>query len=129
VPLVLEGIDPNNCGFEVNRSTFEAMRHNLEKKKFEGWLGRRWKKMQNLIPREMETNLWGSRDFFMWLRNLNIDAVQKKRNLRRDVFNLLPYPLAVLFEAFYHSVHDRPAHRSINALLTSFLRRRANNLA
>jgi hypothetical protein len=129
VPLILEGIHPNNCGFKVNRSTFESMRHNLEKKKFEGWRGRRYKKLQDLIPREMETNLCDSRDFLMWFRNLNIDAVQKKRNLQRDMFNLLPYPLAVLFEAFYYSVHDRSAHRSINTLLTSFLRRRAENLA
>jgi hypothetical protein len=129
VPLILERVDPNNCGFEVNRSTFESMRSNLEKKKFETWREVRWKKAQNLIPYEMETDLWGSRDFFMWLRNLDIDSVRKKRNLHKDLFNLLPYHLAVLFDAFSRSVHGQSVSRSINTLLTSFLRQRVKNLA
>jgi hypothetical protein len=129
VPLVLEGIDPNNCGFEVNRSTFDSMRYNLEKTKFEGWRAPRYKVLQNLIPHEMETNLYGSRDFFMWLRNLNIDSVQKKRNLHKDLFNSLPYPFAMLFDTFYYSVHDRSVSRPINTLLTSFLRRKVKNFA
>jgi hypothetical protein len=129
VPLILERVDPNNCGFEVNRSTFESMRSNLEKKKFETWREVRWKKAQNLIPYEMETDLWGSRDFFMWLRNLDIDSVRKKRNLHKDLFNLLPYHLAVLFDAFSRSVHGQSVSRSINTLLTSFLKRKAKNFA
>jgi hypothetical protein len=122
-PLVLEGVDPNNCGFEVNRSTFESMRHSLEKKKFSASvIDSYWKVFQTLIPCEMETNLYGSRDFFMWLRNLNIDSVLKKRNLHKDLYDLFPYTLAVLFDVFYHSVHDPSAGHSINALLISFLR-------
>ena len=129
VPLVLEGVDPNNCGFKVNRSTFESMRSNLKKTKFEGWREVRWKEAQNLIPCETETDLCGSQDFFMWLRNLDIDSVRQKRNLHKDSFNSLPYPLAMLFDAFYYSVHGRSASRSINTLLKSFLRRRIKNLA
>jgi hypothetical protein len=129
VPLVLEGVDPNNCGFRVNRSTFESMRYNLEKKKLESKRDRRWKLMQGLIPGELETNMCGSREFLMWLRNLNIDSILKKRNLDEDIFNLLPYYLAVLFDALYYSVHDRSVSRSVNALLTSFLRRKVKNFA
>jgi hypothetical protein len=107
VPLVLEGVDPNACGFRVKRSTFDAIRRNLEKVEFEGWREVRWKEIQNLIPYEKETDLCGSRDFFMWLRNLNIDSVRKKRNLHKDLFNLLPYPLAMLSDAFYYSARNQ----------------------
>jgi hypothetical protein len=115
LPLVLEGIDPNTCGFEVDRSAFESMRHIMEKKKFNALVADSfWKVFQTLIPYEMETNLYGSRDFFMWLRNLNIDSVRKKTDLHRDLFNSLPYPLAMLFDVFYYSAHNR----SIDPILT-----------
>jgi hypothetical protein len=114
-PLVLEGIDPNDCGFRVNRSTFESMRYVLEKKKFGALVvDSFWRVFQTLIPREMETDLYGSRDFFMWLRNLNIDSVRRKRDLHKDLFNSLPYPLAMLSDAFYYSARNR----SIDPILT-----------
>lgn len=107
-PLILEGIDPNNCGFEVNRSTFKLMRYLLEKKKFGALVvDSIWKVLPTLIPDKMETNLYGSRDFFIWLRNLKFDSRQKKRNLHRDLFNSLPYPLAKLFDAICYSVRNQ----------------------
>jgi hypothetical protein len=129
VPLILEGVDPNSCGFTVNRSTSDAMRRNLQKKEFEGWREVRWKEIQNLIPHKTQTDLCGSQDFVMWLRNLDIDSVRKKRNLQKDLSNALPYLLAVLYNTFYHSVRDRSAWLSINALLASFLKRKAKNFA
>jgi hypothetical protein len=65
----------------------------------------------------------------MWLKSLNIDSVQKKRSLRKDLFNSLPYPLAVLFDAFYYSVHNRSAGRSIKTLMASYLGRKIKNFA
>jgi hypothetical protein len=130
-PLAMEGVDPNNCGFKVNNSTFASMRYDLERKKFAlPHVDCSWKVLQNLIPPQTETNLYGSRNFFTWFRNLDIDSVRKKRDLRRDLFNSLPYPLAVLFDEFYHSVQDRSVSRLINApLLISFLKRKVKNLA
>jgi len=118
-PLVLEGIDPNTCGFTVNRPTFELMMQSLEKKKFEGWTSGWWKQMQDLIPCEMETDRFGSKDFLVWLKSLNINKVRKDSKLLRDLFSLFPYPLAVLFEALYSSAYNHSFVRSVNTLLKS----------
>jgi hypothetical protein len=129
VPLILEGVNPNVCGFEVNRSTFEQMRYNLEKRKFESWLSIRWKKAQDLLPCKIENHLDGSREFFLWLRNLNISAVRRKRNLQKDLSNLLPYPLAVLFDTLCYSVHNHSVARTVTTLPASLAHvlRRSNH--
>ena len=107
-PMVLNGMDPNNCGFVVNSSTFKKMRYLIENKKVNILeLVRHWIKLKTLIPREFDTTLYGSRDFFVWLKNLNIDSVQRKRNLQKHVFYLLPYFLAKVYDTCYYSVVNR----------------------
>jgi len=113
-PLVLEGIDPNNCGFDLNSTTFRSMRSLLERKKTDALVvDSFWKTLQTLIPQEMKTNLYGSKDFFMWLKNLNIESARRKRNFYKDLFNSLPYNLALLFDAFCHSA-QKSLFRAIN---------------
>ena len=107
-PMVLKGIDPNNCGFEVDKSTFELMRFLLESKKFSPLvIDSFWKNLQHLIPNDFEENLCGSRDFFVWLKSLNIDSIEETRSLKKNIFNILPYSLAKLFDAFYSSASER----------------------
>ena len=107
-PMVLIGIDPNNCGFEVNSLTFKKMRFLLENKKIkELEIDRHWIKLRNLIPSEFQTDLYGSRDFFVWLKSLNINSIQETRNLQKDIFNMLPYSLAKLVDACYYSASER----------------------
>jgi len=107
-PMVLKGIDPNKYGFEVDKSTFELMKCLLESKKFSPLvIDSFWKNLQYLIPNNFEENLCGSRDFFVWLKSLNIDSIQKKNTLQKDVFNILPYYLAKLFDACYYSAIER----------------------
>lgn len=106
-PLVLEGIDPNNYGFEVNRSTFDSMRYILEKEKLGALVvDSYWKVFRNLIPCKIETDLYGSRSFFTWFRDFEINSYRRKRDLFRDIFNSLPYPLALLFDDFHYRVRN-----------------------
>ncbi len=106
--LILEGIDPNNVGFDVNRTTFAKIKYILEREKLDPLLANSfWRILQTLIPQEIKTNFYGSRSFFTWLKDLDIDLCRKGRDLHRGLFNLLPYPLAQLFDASYYSMHKR----------------------
>jgi len=126
--LVLEAIDPNKYGFDVKRSTFESMRYLIEKKKQNALrIELFWKVLQTLIPREIETNMFDSKNFFIWLRNLNIETIQKKESLQRDLYYLLPYPLAILFDRIYYYMLDRSTRQSIGKTLRSNLKKYKNN--
>lgn len=106
--LVLEGIDPNQCNFNVNELTFQSIKRLLLKKDA-GFLlnGDLWTILQTLVPDEVKTDCYGSRDFFLWFKSIKIDKVLKKRDLYWTIYNYLPFPLALLLDALIYSIIRR----------------------
>jgi len=106
--LVLEGEDPNKFGFKVNDKTFLSMKELLARKKADALaLELIWKELQNKIPDEIDSNLYGSKDFFMWFKKVDFETVRKKRDLYWAIYNSLPYPLALFSDALIYSVRNR----------------------
>jgi len=74
VGLILEGIDPNKCGFNVNGNTLNCIKKKLIKQHFH--LDKdsvyMWKDIQGHIPDIVEHDLYNSRSFFEWLKNFSI---------------------------------------------------------
>ncbi len=106
--LVLEGVDPNQCGFNVNDSTFKLMQQMFIKKKADSLaVDSIWRKLQVLVPDKVEQDFFGSRNFFLWFKKINIDTVRKKRDVYWIVYNSLPFPLALLYDGLFYSVRKR----------------------
>ena len=122
--LVLAGIDPNYCGFEVDHSTFKLMKSIFEKRKAGSvrLLETRWKVLQSMIPERIEGDLYGSKEFFEWFKNFNLDLARKDVWFYRDLYNRLPYPLACLLDVVYDilgiNIHEhspiRPNQKRVN---------------
>lgn len=82
--LVLENIDPNKCGFNVNKHFFDYVKNFFES-------GRAayvnadlefWKDLQRHIPAEMYRLNDCERQFFEWFKDFEISKNLRKRNLK-----------------------------------------------
>jgi hypothetical protein len=116
--LVLAGIDPNRCGFQVDEATWttfkEYLERDLEQETFgsiQGFL----RKQKNLPP-SIGQDFYGSRAFFDWFRGIDLQSKAKDVWRYRDLYHSLPYPLAKLLDKLYLQVgiriHDnRPEPR------------------
>jgi hypothetical protein len=82
--LVLEGIDPNKCGFKMTDKTLTTLKKsflNGEYKIFEHdfvspnfiWRTDEWKTIQTEIPPSLNHNLYNSGQFFNWLREFDLE--------------------------------------------------------
>jgi hypothetical protein len=93
-PLALAGIDPNECGFCVDESTFDYIRASLPhhvRSDIAVW----WKPLQRAIPEEIETDRYGTRRFFEWLKSVDLESIAKPdRNPLWNLYYRLPYPIA-----------------------------------
>jgi hypothetical protein len=116
--LALAGIDGNKCGFHVNESTWtrfkEYLKHDLEKETF-GTL-RPFLRMQQNLPNHIDHDFYGSRDFFNWFRDFDIQSKEKDVWTYRDIYHSLPYPMAKILDKLYSimgiRIHDnRPLPR------------------
>ena len=81
--LVLEGIDPNKCGFNITDKTLTTLKQsflNREYKVFEHdfvtpefiWRTDELKDIQTEIPQNLNSNLYNSEHFFDWFRNFDL---------------------------------------------------------
>jgi len=80
--LVLENINPNKCGFNVDKNFFGLLKTNIEEQSsfIKGWGGvYAWKNIQKHIPEKLSHNLCDSRDFFIWFRDFDISKKAKER--------------------------------------------------
>jgi len=79
--LVLAGIDPNRCGFNINDGFFDSLKQNLIERKFTLSPGKvfLWKDIQRNIPKEINNNLYDSKEFFEWFRNYEISETKRKK--------------------------------------------------
>ncbi len=72
----------------------------------------------NLDPRNIENDLYGSKEFFEWFRTFDLNSAQQNVWFYRDLYNKLPYPLSRMLDIFFFhrigiNIHDhspiRPA--------------------
>ena len=119
--LALVGIDGNKCGFQVNETTWtrlkEYLEHDLEKETF--GLGGGFLRMQKNLPNHLDRDIYGSKDFFNWFRDFDLQSKEKDVWFYRDIYHSLPYPLAKILNKLYLiagiRIHDeRPMQRKEN---------------
>jgi len=74
--LVLENIDPNKCGFSVNRKFFEFLKGQLIENPHRFFHSPNevfmWKDIQKHIPMVLNHNLLNCKEFFNWFKKFNI---------------------------------------------------------
>jgi len=108
--LVLAGIDPNKCGFKVDESTFQSIRHMIERKITPAQAETYWMPMQKKIPQMRNYDLCGSKEFFKWFEGLDFKSIRKDVWRYRDLYILLPYTISRVLNLFYQKigidVHD-----------------------
>ena len=81
VGLVIEGIDPNNCNFHVDRKTFPLIRDCFRKGRItlhEGQLFT-WRDLQKHIPDQINEDIYGSREFLEWLKGYDLSQYKENK--------------------------------------------------
>ena len=104
--LVYAGIDPNDCGFEVDDSTFYLMRFLIERKLLSlKHLTHLWKPLQQVIPDKIKEDIHGSKKFLEWFKTVDLDSVAKPpSSLSTFLYYNFPYPVSnILGKIFYES--------------------------
>jgi len=79
--LVLEGINPNNCNFDIDKKTFPHLKDNFTKGAFKAGAGLvyMWSDIQKHIPELIDIDIKGSREFLTWLRRFDISQYRANR--------------------------------------------------
>lgn len=83
VGLLLEGINPTDCGFKMNYNTLKTLKQQFLDHNFQVfehdfvspsfiWRTDEWKEIQNEIPETITSNIFDSKEFFEWLRDFNL---------------------------------------------------------
>ena len=94
--LVVNGIDPNKCGFKVNEETWMKMKKRFENRR-SSRLGLAYYKIKEISADDIPFDFNGSREFLKWFRDFDLKAMEKNW-FWTDVHTSLPYELAVLLE-------------------------------
>lgn len=81
--LVLENIDPNKCGFNIDSNFFDFLKQNFIERRFTLSPGKvfLWKGIQRYIPKTMDHNLYGCKEFFEWFKDFDVTENVPKRNV------------------------------------------------
>lgn len=92
--LILEGIDPKNCNFNVDEKIFRYIKDCLVKGKL--MLGKAeitmWTDIQKHIPEQVNTVMPGSKEFFTWFKEF--DLSKYRMNGLLHVFWKISYIIA-----------------------------------
>ena len=114
--LLLVGIDPNECGFSVDKTLFKKIRFYWENKKTARYGS--WFEIQSLIPEKIDIDIHGSRDFFEWFRDFNFSTTEKNWFFT-DLYTGVPFRIAQLLDKVYYkldiNVHEGPYNRNARA--------------
>ena len=90
------GIDPNECGFKVNRSTYDQIQESLACSKWE-MISLWWKSLQQ-AARETEFDKDAAGEFFAWLAKVDLDSMLFRlpsyNSPLSSIYHTLPYPIA-----------------------------------
>jgi len=72
--LVVCGVDPSICGFEVNEEIYGKIRNDIETTYWNPiYLKYHWEEVKKYIPDEITEDFNGSRRFLEWLREYEFD--------------------------------------------------------
>jgi hypothetical protein len=79
--LVVEGVDPNKCNFNVDGKTFPRLKDCLVKSKIKFKAGQRhmWSDIQKSILERIDTDIYGSRGFLTWMRGFDLSRYKTNR--------------------------------------------------
>ena len=115
--LVLENIDPNKCGFNIESGFFNFLRQLFIEGKFSLSPGKvfLWKDIQRQIPKVMKHNLYGCKEFFTWFRGFNISRIETQENttIVQRLLNIskkLPEPAQDVILQLYLKILEREEH-------------------
>ena len=113
--LCTEGIDPNTVGYDVDQSTFESVRHDLEQGKMslEGFRLYFWRDLRNRA-REREHVHMANSDFYEWFQSVDLskpttaDENKSQRDVStpglQNVLLNMPYPADTILWSVANSV-------------------------
>lgn len=106
--LIQENTDPNLCGFKVDEHTFKAMKKFIEEQ-YDPYKNYYWKNIQSEIPRSIELDIYGSKEFQEFFR---VHQLPEPRQLGvyRDLYFNSPFVIAkYLLKYFYNplGIHIR----------------------
>ena len=79
--LVLEGIDPKNCNFDVDEKIFRYIKDCLVKGKLKLLEDEifMWRDIQKHIPEQYNNDMPGSKEFFMWFKGFDLSKYQMNK--------------------------------------------------
>jgi hypothetical protein len=107
--LILEGIDPNRCGFKVDASTWEHFKHYFEKDLNQDTAvsAQFFSELQESIPDRIDYDFYGSRAFFLWFKTFNLASQEKNVWFYREIYLQLPYSIARILDKLYMLMNIR----------------------
>ena len=104
VGLILIGFDPNKCGFEVDQSTFKAIKDMFTNEQFgHSTLNVQWKPLQRMAAKS-EHDIHGSLEFFKWFRDFDLFSRVEDVEKYRKLYHKLPYQMAKILDELYETV-------------------------
>jgi hypothetical protein len=100
--LILAGIDPRDCGFDIDHETFDRIKSYFmsAKMSFSG-TDYRWTPVQKLILKETCIDICGSKKFLKWFKDFDLRSTKKNVQLYRDLYYKMPYNIAKLLDKIY----------------------------
>jgi hypothetical protein len=113
--LVLAGLDPNEFGYEMGPETFEAVRAGFEAGEFrmEKHTAFHWRDIQHHVELDREFPVAGAREFFAWLRTVDVGAAAGTsatpvgHRVLQGVARHVPYALYDSLYPVYDALRDR----------------------
>jgi hypothetical protein len=72
--LILEGVNPKNCNFNINDDVLCLVKNNFTTGRFHLTPGQIsfWQDIQKHIPEQINEDTYGSKEFFTWLKGFDI---------------------------------------------------------
>jgi hypothetical protein len=99
ITLVLHGLDPNDCGFNVNEETFKYLRKFYEKAPLRKTnITSYLLPIKKMIPNKLENDFYGSKQFFLWFKDFNLNSNTSDKRKYRVIYNKLPFFLANTYD-------------------------------
>lgn len=116
IGLLLEGIDPNKCGFKIDENTLLKLKSSFLNETFEIFENDaispcfiyrtdEWKEIQGEIPQNITTSLYNSKEFFEWLKSFDLTnyglKIERKMQTKRLIKVLRYRLLGCMLSVFY----------------------------
>jgi len=79
--LLLEGIDPNSCNFDIDAGTFPRLKDCFIKGRMKLTASQMfmWIDIKKNIPEQIDIDIYGSREFLTWLRSFDLSQYRTNR--------------------------------------------------